>query len=80
MPLPRGWWFAPLELGSAVENLVPVYIPKSGGQAMRTREDLASPAARVVSALPVKAQAKPQLPRSVALQIPPPRAICTSPG
>jgi len=36
---------------------------------MRTREDLGSPPARVVSALPVKAQAKPQLPRRVALQI-----------
>ena len=36
---------------------------------MRTREDLGSPPAPVVSALPVKAQAKPQLPRSVALQI-----------
>jgi hypothetical protein len=50
MPLPRGSWFAPFELGTAVENLVPVYIPKSVGQAMRTREDL-SPPARVVSAI-----------------------------
>jgi hypothetical protein len=31
VPLPRGSQFAPFELGTAVENLVPMCIPKSAG-------------------------------------------------
>ena len=43
--MPPGSEFAMFELGTAIENLVSMCIPKSAGQALRTLEILGSPPA-----------------------------------